>query len=402
MLQSKYYYGNVSREENYYIREHEYYYTPSTYITKKVLENIGLSSGNTDTLRELARFFYHKMVCSTNYVEAKFTGDNANLEKEDFYKQLWDLDYVPGYSPLEKGAYIIREMLKQQNPDDGVPSLEKPTDFRKIKCDIPDKDIVESPELNKVLDSRLDMTKFTKKIDLMRKICLVESFGKSFEIKKTVSEKRVQNSEMFKLKRLVEYGELPNVLLHERLLPNFNAKMVTKDLVVNTPIKKEESKQKIIMLVDASGSMNEEYKQEWVLTILADRLRYCIKQECEIYFSYFLRKNDVGKAFKFTHIHDEKTALELFKNYDMHPNGGDTEIGDVVDTIREEILDNKKLFNLEIDLSIEQPEILIINDGNDDAKCEKLSWKTNAITIGEENTQLQSLCEKTEGKYVKL
>jgi hypothetical protein len=402
MLQSKYYQEGVSREEDYYIREHEYYYTPGTYITRKVLENMDLSSGNTDTLRELARFFYHRMVWSEDYVETKFKGENAIPEKEDFYKQLWELDYVPGYSPLEKGAYIIREMLKQQNNKDGVPKLEDPVDFRKIKSDIPDKEIVESPELNKVLDTRLDMDKFTKKIDLMRKICLVESFGKSFEIKKTVSEKRVQNSDVFKLKRLVEYGELPNVLLHERLLPNFNAKMLTKDLVVNTPIRKEESKQKIIMLVDASGSMNEEYKQEWVLTILADRLRYCIKQECEIYFSYFLTKNDINKAFKFTHIYDEKTALELFKTYNMHPRGGDTEIGDVVDTIRTEILDNKKLFNLQIDLSIEQPEILIINDGNDDAKCEKLSWKTNAITIGQNNSQLKDLCEKTEGKYVRL
>lgn len=71
----------------------------------------------------------------------------------------------------------------------------------------------------------------------------------------------------------------------------------------------------------------------------------------------------------------------------------------MVEKIKTEILDNHKLFNLDIDLSVEKPEILIVNDGEDTVKT-SVTWKTNAITIGRKNAELENLCIRTEGKYV--
>ncbi len=66
-------------------------------------------------------------------------------------------------------------------------------------------------------------------------------------------------------------------------------------------------------------------------------------------------------------------------------------------------MDHKKLFNLKVDLSKDQPEILVINDGQDTVKVNNLSWKTNAITLYDgANSELKNLCEKTEGKYVAI
>ncbi len=112
--------------------------------------------------------------------------------------------------------------------------------------------------------------------------------------------------------------------------------------------------------------MNEEYKQEWVLSILADRLSYCMKEECEIFFSFFLTLKDLQRNhFKFIHLKNKDQALNFFKTISIEPSGGDTEVGLIINQIKHEIENNKRLFNLNIDLSKEKPEILVINDGQD-------------------------------------
>lgn len=62
---------------------------------------------------------------------------------------------------------------------------------------------------------------------------------------------------------------------------------------------------------------------------------------------------------------------------------------------------NKKLFNLDIDLSHEKPEILIICDGNDSVKT-NVNWKTNAIALSQDNKELEMLCKDSGGKYVSI
>lgn len=391
-------------EDNLFTKEHAYYYTPSSYYTRSILKRMGHASSNTDIVREMSRFFYNRMIQDPDYISEKYLNPDDTINKEelegkkDFYQNLWDLDFVPGNSPMEKALYVLDQVLKQQDDTTMNPSK---MDFKHFKTNIPDKDQYFDGNVAKLMKKR-GLDNF-KKVQMLQKICLVNKFGSKFEVKKTVTEKRVSNSNIHKLKRIVEYGELPNAPLYQRVFPNYMTKLLAKDLHVNTPIKKDESKQKIIMLVDFSGSMNEEYKQDWVLGILADRLRYCIKGECEVFFSYFLTKNDIVKnRFKFTHIKTEQEALDFFQHFNTNPTGGDTEIGHVVEEIRKEIEENKKLFNLDVDLSKEKPEILIINDGDDTVKTDKLTWKTNAITIGRRNPELEDLCNKTEGKYIVL
>jgi len=405
MQQSNIQLWNNNVEDNLFVKEHDYYYTPSDYYVRSILKRMGRHSSNADIVREMSRFFYNRMIQDPEYIADKYLNPNETMDveqiegKKDFYQNLWDLEFIPGNSPLEKALYVLEDVMRQTN-DKGEMTPSK-MDFKYFKSNLPDKDQYFDGSLNKLMKKR-NLDSF-RQVQVLQRICLVNKFGSKFQVKKTVTEKRVSNSDIHKLKRIVEYGELPNAPLYQRVFPNYMTKLLAKDLHVNTPIKREESKQKIIMLVDFSGSMNEEYKQNWVMGILSDRLRYCMKGECEIFFSYFLTKSDLlDGRFQFTHITNEKEALDFFENFSTDPSGGDTEIGHVVEAIRHEIEENKRLFNLDVDLSKEKPEILIINDGDDTVKTDTLTWKTNAITIGSKNSELENLCNQTDGKYILL
>lgn len=438
---------HLNKYDQFFVREHDYYYTPHKYNIEFYLRQRNLDTRNTHVCQELARFFYHRMIEDKEYVDEFYTDEllsdeyeiNKKEFKTNFYNSLWD-QYVPGYTPTEKALNLLsffkreakkkgkdesklEEMMgKPQEPGQPDPSgksgppqpVVEDTSYEEVFNFIPDEEQFESMTMNKLMDQRREISDFDKRMDMLNQVSLVEGFGKSFEIKKTVAEERCDNSEIFAIQRMMNYGELVNAQIHQLILPNFDVKLVTKDLFVKTPIRREVSKQKIIIMVDYSGSMNQHYKQEWVLSILADRLSYCMKEECEIFFSHFLTLRELadsgtpldstynrGGKFPFIHIYDEATAIQFFKTYSTDPSGGDTEIGKIINVVRDEIMDNKRLFNLDIDLSQEQPEILVINDGQDSVKTDNLTWKTNAITLYDgRNTELQDLCVKTEGKYI--
>lgn len=432
------YYNNWSipakedpEEDLLFVKEHKYYWTPSDYLINPRLKERGLKPDNLVIVKELARFFYYKMVRDKNYIKDEYDSylynstENENLENEEekeevletttlaneeeiyqkiaFYEKLWNT-YIPGYTPLEKSINIL-SLLEKEQKDKGENDSKKLTsveNLSKVIKNLPEEKKFSDPELNELMKNRKELKDFTQQVPFLKKISLVDAFGKTFEISKTTIKKRVFNSEKFENKKMVEYSDLVNSPLYQRILPTFKVKLLTKDLVVNMPIESKESKQKIIVLVDFSGSMNSHYKQNWVLAILADRLAYCMREECEIFFSYFLTSYELGKDFKFVHIYNKKTAEDFFKNFNVSPNGGDTEVGVVIDRIRDEIETKKKLFNLNVDLSVEKPEILVINDGNDSVKIKDFTWKTNAITISQQNEELKSMCEKNKGAYIYL
>lgn len=104
--------------------------------------------------------------------------------------------------------------------------------------------------------------------------------------------------------------------------------------------------------------MDQNIKHEWVCAILMDRMKYVINGEAEIYFSYFVR------SFQpFYHIKNEEDVMHFWKKvYNSNPDGGTTSIGSLIESLNNEI-NQKRLFNLKLDLSKEKPEVLIINDG---------------------------------------
>ena len=102
-------------------------------------------------------------------------------------------------------------------------------------------------------------------------------------------------------------------------------------------------------------------KRSWINAIVANRLQYAMTKDCELFISLFLTERDMDH-YKFTHIYDHDSAIKFWENFNYRPSGGGTHISEVIDAVENEIMTNGKLFNLNVNLSHEKPEILIAND----------------------------------------
>jgi uncharacterized protein with von Willebrand factor type A (vWA) domain len=155
---------------------------------------------------------------------------------------------------------------------------------------------------------------------------------------------------------------------------------------------------KIIILLDFSGSMDDYEKQIWVNAILIDRFKYVMQGEAEVFFSYFVHDPE---QLDFQHIKDRADVINFWQTFSNQPNGGTTEVGQMVERVASDIALGR-LCNLDIDLSEEKPEILVINDGQDDINTDKFPYKVNAVTLMEYNDDLKNLCLATSGKLVNV
>ena len=246
----------------------------------------------------------------------------------------------------------------------------------------------------------------------------MKNFGSNFKIEKEVEPVEVYNNTKTHNRNLKSYNELMRLEPYQYALPSFKFSLAKKSLRINHPLKIEEKKQVIIVLLDFSGSMCSREKQEWVCALLVDRLKYVVKEECEIYFSYFLttrnynasnvyadpeRSDPVRNYFTFQHVYDQKSALKFLKYFSTSPNGGDTELGKIVDLISIDI-EKGKLGCHPVDFKNEhyKPELLAIADGQDTVKTRSFSWKTNAISILGFNQELKQMCLNNQGSYVDI
>jgi hypothetical protein len=123
-----------------------------------------------------------------------------------------------------------------------------------------------------------------------------------------------------------------------------------------------------------------------------------MRGEAEVFFSYFV--HDPSKL-NFQHIKNREDVINFWQTFSNEPNGGQTEVAAMVEYIATDI-PNRKLCNLDIDLSEEKPEILIINDGEDSIDTDKFPYKVNAVSLLEFNSDLRDLCLATGGKQIKV
>jgi hypothetical protein len=379
---------------------------PVTYLTPtkediKIKTNIW-NEKSLLTIKELARVCYLKMVDEKDYINEIYSdfdslSENQQMDytsKKELYDSIFD-KFIPGNTPLEQAIAIFRQISsgsEQQRAHHG--ERDEDADFdttlnfdRQVYCD---PDINEQLEFNELSKER--------KMDILSKISIVGKLGDQFKVEKEVSEKIVSNSDTYAKKIMRDYAQFSQIELYQKMFPNFSTKFLTKDLTVNVPIDRKEQKQKIIILLDYSGSMDEDEKQIWVNAILIDRLRYVMREEAEVFFSYFV---DSTKQLKFHHLKDKEDVTKFWTWFSNRPNGGCTEIGTITEYVSK-CVHAGHLHNLDVNLIEEKPEILIINDGQDRVGIEKFSYKVNAISLLEYNPELKDLCVKTGGKQVRV
>jgi uncharacterized protein with von Willebrand factor type A (vWA) domain len=389
----------LENDDNLVVRDPENYTTPS----KRDIEakaNIWRQSA-VDQIKELARVCYFKMIGDKNYFIDEYA-DFENLaddvkEQLSAKKALYDSIYetfIPGFTPLDQAIAIYKQMSKEaekQNREDSDDVDQEMLNGTQLNFD---REMYMDPSINEQLE--LNEHSKNRKMSIMNNISIIGELGTQFKVEKEIDEKIVSNSDIYAKKMMRDYAQIANIDLYQKLFPNFDVKLLTKDFVVNVPVDRKEQKQKIIILLDFSGSMDEQEKQDWVNAILIDRFKYVMRGEAEVFFSYFVCSPD---QMNFQHIHDRETVIKFWQTFSNDPDGGTTRVGTMVEKVAADIK-KKKLHNLDIDLSEEKPEILIINDGEDFIDSSKFPYKVNAICLMEQNNQLKNLCIATHGKQV--
>jgi len=390
-------YGSSDNNEDLVVKDPVNYLTPTTAeIRKKVRAP---KQASVDTIKELARVCYFKMIDEKEYLIERYA-DYDNLSDEDkgaiaqkksLYDSIYD-QFIPGFSPLEQAISIY---LKLQNKDkEHGEKGEDDTDMTK-GLDF-DRELYSDPTINEQLD--LNELSKNRKMEIMNHLSLVGQFGSEFKVEKEISEKIVANSDQYSTMIMRDYSQIHMMNLMQKVYPNFRTKFLNKDLTVSVPVDRKEQIQKIVIILDYSGSMDETEKQVWVNAILIDRFRYVMKGEAEVFFSYFVYDTD---ELDFQHIKNREDVINFWQTFSNDPNGGCTAVGDMVEHIANEI-QSGRLCNLDVNLSEEKPEILVINDGQDSIGTDAFPYKVNAVSLMEFSDELKDLCLATDGKQIEV
>jgi hypothetical protein len=376
--------------EKLMIADHPNYFTPIRVDLQHYVKSESIVE-----VQELCRFFYYKMIDEKNYIDNDYKTANEHKdeyqEKLKVFDTLWNTN-IPGWTPKDKAIYVYQNLLNNNHK----PGNNKIRELKKNSIELIElsNNAYADPILNEIFDNLKKQELNLEKVKLLNRISLLKNLGSKFKIEKEIDKRACINSKYHELMMLKEYSQIYNVELYQRLLPNFKNKMLLKDLLVKTPMDKTELKQKIIVCLDFSGSMCDEFKQEWVVSIIMDRLKYVYKEECEIFFTLYL-KCLVGSI---QYINNKESALNFIRGFSTRPSGGNTNIGNVVQELDIRIATGTLGG---IDLKGEKPEILIIADGQDHPG-EITKYKTNIITIVQYNEEMKNFALSTGGLYANI
>lgn len=382
--------GDTDDNDDLYVKDPVTYLTPTTSEIRKKTHVPKQTS--IDTIKELARVCYFKMIDERDYVAEQFVNSEDETKKA-LYDSIFE-QFIPGFTPLEQAISIYLKMKSGKEYNENSEDEDDDLDMKK-GLDF-DRQLYSDPHINEQLD--LNELSKNRKMEIMNHLSLVGQFGSEFKVEKEISEKIVANSDEHAAMIMRDYSQIHMMNLMQKVYPNFRSKFLTKDLVVNVPVDRKEQIQKIIIILDYSGSMDYDEKQIWVNAILIDRFKYVMKGEAEVFFSYFV--DDVDDL-QFQHIKDRDDVIAFWQTFSNNPNGGMTEVGNMVEHISDEI-QSGRLCNLDINLSEEKPEILVINDGQDEIGTDEFPYKVNAVSLMCFSEELKDLCNNTGGKQIEV
>lgn len=165
--------------------------------------------------------------------------------------------------------------------------------------------------------------------------------------------------------------------------------MAEGKLEIDLPLRYEEERQYLLVLLDGSSSMSCGDKVEIVTKILEGLFEQVIQGNSVILLSYFVDTRDEVIVI------DNETAVDEFKYFQYRdPNGGSTYIGDILKEIRPKI----EAGNIDgVDIPT-RTEIVIINDGQDHVDLKEFSIPITAFIVEEENQNLVTLCKNSGGQ----
>lgn len=195
-----------------------------------------------------------------------------------------------------------------------------------------------------------------------------------------------------KPRQMQEYSEVGAInSVSAMLLPTFGYKLATKQHIVRQP--KQAAKQALIVLLDVSSSMDNVEKQRWVKALLYDRLEAVAQGKAVLYILPF--EADI-MASRCTAITTKAEAKKYMATQYPVFNCGAT---DIERALKSTVACIRAGEIGEISLAGENPQIVIMNDGQDSVTPFRCEVETHAFILGQDNEGLQQLIALSGGHY---
>jgi len=197
------------------------------------------------------------------------------------------------------------------------------------------------------------------------------------------------------IRRIRSIREIQNVTLKERLLPPdvFALKLAQKQLLGAFPKKAVSIPKTLIVLLDDSGSMNQDYKIALIIKIFEALFKPILKGDLRLLVAPF--EHNLGAFMEISN----SVQIENFKNTITAGSGGWTYLNHFLPGLIENI---KKGEVNKLPVPTDT-QVLIINDGEDNPNMTQSDIPVNAIALAHHpNTELRELCRNSGGEYMLL
>lgn len=333
----------------------------------------------------------------------KYFGETAPNESTTGLTEVFnriDFNKVPGKNPIEKGVNLAKLIKKVGPPQDNGSSVDKAVkSLSELMEGMEEMEKLgglkggtgtdkKGPVIDDIEKLRPDQIAFLRalsRISKMKGMTGGKSITRVIDAPGNITGKR-------QVKNMYEaFNALP---MHEKVNPGKYPKILRKEGEVRKQLTLEPIRQISVILIDDSGSMHSDNKLAYVKAVLAANLRNMMEEQSEVYVARFETK-----------MYDLQKMIDIafFKKFiDEYAigDGGTTYLNRIIpplqkDLMKGELSDGKIRFQL----SSKRVEVLIVNDGQDDIGNFTPLLPFHALTLYEENEELEELCLRSKGSY---
>lgn len=221
--------------------------------------------------------------------------------------------------------------------------------------------------------------------DMKIKSYLSDKLGMETELERSLVENN--SSTKKRIKSMESHSQIMKTSKTQMIMPNFDDKLAKKELSIKQKVLPETRKQIVTFMLDDSGSMGDITKQSYVRATLLKYLEGVTAGKAKLNFYNF-----ESQRYGYQEVKDLKGAQDLFRYISLRrPSGGGTNIGLILQQTIDEIA---------VDTAYHDPEIVIVNDGDDHVDPSSINTKgvkINAVMLGRDNPNLRKVCEESGG-----
>ena len=387
-----------------------HYIPPTDIDIKEALEKVGFKGAvSLDFVRDICNADAcvsngDDITSIFNYVFPTSDEEKQIAKRVDSIHQfLKSIDFkkVGDGTPLDKAVRIVTALKSvggKTADEGGIPFIENPKkkseDAQRLISDV--RDFSDFEKIALELEQQTD-EQIISKLSGEQNVALAKLSSvlkKTAKFKASSSRRYIPdpNGNVKRPTLMREFSQITSLKpLSQAVMPMFDYKLATKQLVVSQKVKVINQKQLLYLLIDESGSMNNPDRIGYVLAVVLNRLEAVKNGEAVLYISLF---DDVIKEP--TKIETEAEALDFYKKFRrFKPKGDGTKIDQAIRYAVEHI-------NNSID-GLTQPQIAIVTDGEDSVTIKKGEMQgitLNYVAIKSENADLKELCHQTGGAFI--